>query len=230
MGLEDKGLIDEIYWSQVYNSTIAGSKWLKDKSVSPGRWAVGYNYLYVLYRILNDVKPENIMEMGLGQSTRVIAQYAACYKAHHIVFEENKDWTEFFSLGFDGLSEYTQIKHCDIKRELFKNENVPVYEGFKDFLNEDRKKYQLFSIDAPIQGSDNFSRIDVLNCIPNNLGDDFVMMFDDCGWNIHANTIIEVKKALDSHGIKYTSSVYSGYDWKKVVVIASEGWSFLTTL
>lgn len=76
---DDLSALEEIRWGQIYNSTIAGSEWLKDQSVSPGRWAVGYNYLYILYRILNDVKPTNILELGLGQSTKLMAQYAAFY-------------------------------------------------------------------------------------------------------------------------------------------------------
>ncbi len=38
-------------WAEIYNDTTEGSDWLTDTSFSPGRWAVGYQYLYVLYRI-----------------------------------------------------------------------------------------------------------------------------------------------------------------------------------
>ena len=32
----DFTILDELYWAQVYNSTIQNSAWLGDKSVSPG--------------------------------------------------------------------------------------------------------------------------------------------------------------------------------------------------
>ena len=40
--------IQSMYWGQIYNSTIIDSDWLLDKSISPGRWAAGYEYMYVL--------------------------------------------------------------------------------------------------------------------------------------------------------------------------------------
>ena len=52
----------------------------KDKSFSPGRWAVGYPYLYVLYRALDEVQTAADPRTGPGQSTRMIAQYAAAHE------------------------------------------------------------------------------------------------------------------------------------------------------
>ena len=60
-------------WAAIFNNTIHDSTWLKDRSFSPGRWAVGYQFLYVMYRILNEIKPERILELGLGQSTRMLS-------------------------------------------------------------------------------------------------------------------------------------------------------------
>ena len=96
----DLTLLDELYWAQIYNSTIQNSNWLEDKSVSPGRWAVGYNYLYVLYRILDDIRPSHILELGLGQSTKIIGQYAAFCglpeQIEHVVVEHDDEWKQFF--------------------------------------------------------------------------------------------------------------------------------------
>ena len=79
----------EAVWAQIFNNTISESLWLKDKTFSPGRWAVGYPYLYVMYRVLNETRPKRILELGLGQSTRMIAQYAAAFQdVEHIVVEQ----------------------------------------------------------------------------------------------------------------------------------------------
>ena len=51
-----------------------GLEWL-DETISitgDGAWAVGYDYLSVLCKILQIMKPQNILEMGLGQSSKVI--------------------------------------------------------------------------------------------------------------------------------------------------------------
>ena len=91
----------EAVWAQIFNNTISESLWLKDKTFSPGRWAVGYPYLYVMYRVLNETRPKRILELGLGQSTRMIAQYAAAFQdVEHIVVEHDPEWVEFFCNDF----------------------------------------------------------------------------------------------------------------------------------
>lgn len=68
-----EAISSENVWANIFNNTISNSPWLKDKSFSPGRWGVGYAYLYVMYRVLNEIRPRRILELGLGQSTRMIA-------------------------------------------------------------------------------------------------------------------------------------------------------------
>ena len=50
---------DEILWARIWNDTKIGIPWIEGlQSVSPGRWAVGYNYLYIMTRILNEMNPK----------------------------------------------------------------------------------------------------------------------------------------------------------------------------
>lgn len=65
----------ELIWANVFHDTVCESQWFLDKSLSLGRAAIGYNFAYVLYRCLNEVNPENILELGLGQSTQIVMQY-----------------------------------------------------------------------------------------------------------------------------------------------------------
>lgn len=109
----DLTILDELYWAQIYNSTIQNSAWLEDKSISPGRWAVGYNYLYVLYRILDDIRPSHILELGLGQSTKLIGQYAIFPEVSgnikHVVVEHDAEWSKFFFGRNKSLCQNTQV-------------------------------------------------------------------------------------------------------------------------
>ena len=65
---EVKGINKEILWGEIFNNTVSNSDWLTDRSFSPGRWAVGYQYLYSVYRILDIIKPQSILELGLGKA------------------------------------------------------------------------------------------------------------------------------------------------------------------
>ena len=69
-----KGQTDEIVWARIWDDSKRGMKWIEDlPSISPGRWAVGYNYIYVLTRILNEMKPDRILDLGLGISSTIIS-------------------------------------------------------------------------------------------------------------------------------------------------------------
>ena len=58
---------------------------------------MGYQYLYAVYRILNTVKPKKILELGLGQSTKLLSQYAKTNKeVKHIVVEHDQEWIDFY--------------------------------------------------------------------------------------------------------------------------------------
>ena len=91
----------EAVWAQVFHDTVTESTWFTRQALSPGRWAAGYPFLYVLYRILDEARPTFILELGLGQSTKLTAQYAASNPAsQHIVVEHDPEWIAAFEANF----------------------------------------------------------------------------------------------------------------------------------
>lgn len=131
-------LVPEIFWANIYHDTIVESEWLKDKTISPtGSMgaAVGYNFLYPLYRILDEMHPKNILETGLGQSTRLTAQYAGYYKANHSVVEHEPSWAKFFSESFKGMSNYTKIYVTPLYEADYEGNKYLAYKNFDKILN-----------------------------------------------------------------------------------------------
>ena len=218
----------EAVWAQIFNNTISGSLWLKDKTFSPGRWAVGYPYLYVMYRVLNETRPKRILELGLGQSTRMIAQYAAAFQdVEHIVVEHDPEWVEFFCNDFP-IPKNTKV--VMLKREMvpYKDaEAVRVFKGFKETFQG--QKFDFISVDAPL-GADmkQYSRIDVLNLIPDGLEGNFAIMIDDCDRIGETHTVAEIENKLQETNVAYKRGRYSGR--KDCVVICSERQGFLSSL
>lgn len=218
----------EAVWGEVFRDSIVGSQWLKTKCFSPGRWAVGYQYLYVLYRILNSVRPRTILELGLGQSTSMITQYADYEEGvTHRVVEHDSEWIDYYRQEFE-VSAKTEIINLNISKMLFKNQyELYHYEQFRE--NLDDLKYDFISIDAPFGHVDNeFSRIDVLDLIPDCLASSFVIMVDDVNRKGEQNMIRLLKEILDKNGIEYSSGMYVGD--KDTYTIASMDKKFVCTL
>ena len=200
----------EAVWAQIFNNTISESLWLKDKTFSPGRWAVGYPYLYVMYRVLNETRPKRILELGLGQSTRMIAQYAAAFQdVEHIVVEHDPEWVEFFCNDFP-LPKNTKVVMLEREMVPYKDaEAVRVFKGFKETFQG--QKFDFISVDAPLGGDmKQYARIDVLNLIPDGLSDHFVIMVDDCNRIGETNTVKEIQQCLADYQIGHQTGWYQG--------------------
>ena len=225
---ESKNINKEILWAETFNNTISDSNWLKDKSFSPGRWAVGYQYLYAVYRILNAVKPKKILELGLGQSTKLLSQYAKANKdVKHIVVEHDQEWIDFYKKENE-VSENTEILKLEREYRKYKNDDKVL--AFKDFKeNLKGQKFDFISIDAPLGANAKiYARVDVLEILPECLEEDFVMVIDDYNRNGEKNTVNEIERILKEHNISYCKGIY--YGEKECMVISSEKLKFVCSM
>jgi len=218
----------EAVYAHVFHDTIIDSSWLRNKTFSPGRWAVGYQMLYVMYRILDEVRPRSILELGLGQSTKMISQYVmnSGEDVHHTVMEHDPKWIDFFKKQYT-LDSTTEIKLLPLKMEEYNGNEVRVYDGFTDAIRDHR--YDFIVIDAPMGGDmKENARIDVLKNLPGCLDESFVILMDDTNRSGEMNTIHEMENLLDERGISFASGKYQGN--KGCYVIASSELAFLCSM
>ena len=223
-----KRTLDEIVWAHVFNNAISDSSWLDECSLCPGRWAMGYVELYILYRTLNEFNPKSILELGLGQSTRMIAQYAKMDKnILHKVVENDSDWIDFIRKNYD-FAINTDIIQLDNEMISYNGiENVRVYKDFKEQMGI--HKYDLIVVDAPL-GSDmkHYSRIDILSILPECLEKSFVIILDDAERSGERGTIREIDETLTQNGIEFKRNIYHGN--KDVCIWTSMDWGFLCSM
>ncbi|MDD7698431.1 MAG: hypothetical protein SPH50_01320 [Methanobrevibacter smithii] len=215
---------EENNWANIFNSTISSTNWLKNKSFSPGRWAAGYPFLYILYRVLDEAKPESILELGLGQTTKMITQYVQYYNIkNHFLVEHDTSWINICKQTMD-LSN-TKIINLALDTKLVDNNPVTIYRDFDKAF--DNMRFSLLSIDAPF-GSEYISRIDTLSIIPQCLDDNFVILIDDCERTGEQQLVKEIKKRLTENNIKFCYGSYEGL--KKTDIIVSDNLKFFTSI
>ena len=218
----------ETVWAEVFNNTVAKSSWLLDKSFSPGRWAVGYPNLYVTYRVLNEIKPKKILELGLGQSTRMFSQYAAAHKGtEHIVVESDADWISFFESNYE-LTDHSKLMKFDYEiMQYDESTSVRVFKGLSDFAKN--QKFDFITIDAPWSGDQTqLSRIDILLSIPECLSENFIILFDDCERAAENNALSKMEEKLRQYNIEFARGRYTGK--KDCVILCAKHLKFLTSM
>jgi len=202
-----------------FDRAMNESKWLRSKDFSAGRSAVSNYYLYTMYRILDSGQFYDALDIGMGQTSKMLGQYANfCDKFNHTIVEESQEWISVFSKSMK-LSNNVNILQMDYTMENIDGEDVRVYEGFGEKLKD--KKFDFISIDAPI-GKDmkNRSRIDIFKIFPKCLKSSWIIMIDDVGRQGESNTLTEITDILEKNNHPYCLKIHEGI--RKFAIIASE--------
>ena len=120
--------------AQLFRGAIEDCPWLRYKSFAPGGWAMDNAALYTLFRILNEVKPARILEFGLGQSSKLVHQYAQFSNGvSALTIEHDRDWIDFFCKGLPSEIELT-IKRVDTEMVNYNGFETLSYKNIKNYL------------------------------------------------------------------------------------------------
>lgn len=214
---------NELIYANVFNSSISNSEWLKDKSFSLIKGASNYSFMYCLYYILDEIKPENILEFGLGQTSKMTTQYAKHFNKNLKIVDHNQEWIDVFSKNID-LNDKTKIYHKNLIDVEIEGVTSDKYESLEDItLNN---KFDLIIIDGPIGVKRKYPRTNILDLIPNNINpDNFIIILDDAERDGETNTANFIFKKLEENNVSYIKSYKVGL--KTQLVITSLQYEFL---
>lgn len=216
-------LLQEIKAGEVFINSIADSNWMFSKGFSPSGWSASFTFLYALFRILNDCNPTSILEMGIGQTTKMTSQYVAFKNkaAKLLVIDHNQYWIDLFKSQITD-SENLQILKLDLENALFNGEKTSVY---KDLVKNVRTtKFDLIIVD----GGDRKYRTSVFDLIPQNLSSSFVIVIDDYHFQDKKQMGQALLAKLKNEKIAHGTAIFSGM--KKQLVIFSPNFSFLKSI
>lgn len=223
----------ELKYGLLFNDIIKDSKWLKNKNFSLINSDSNYSFMYVLYRILDKVKPKNILEFSLGQTTKMTTQYVDSNKESKLtVIDSNQEWIDLFSDNLI-LSENVHLAFCDL--ELFKFESTENYH-YKNLSNiVGDNKFDLIIINGPqgfLSGAYDvlieYPRSDIWDLIDDNLNGEFIIIMDNYNRAGEKNTIQELKKLLNKKNILFYTYKVSGLT--EQFIICSEQNKFINDL
>lgn len=217
-------ILEELEWAHIYHDTIRSRHWLQEISISPGRWAANYSFLYILVQILGQYKPAKIIEFGLGESSKLITSFCKheIPSATHTVLEHDRVWVEHFQSKFT-LSSNTRILETDLKEVTIKNNPVTCYSN----IEQVKQAFDLYVIDGPY-GSDHFSRYDIHALLKHSMADEFIVIIDDYNRSGEQETAKDVIKLLAEKNIETFSGIYSGK--KSQLVICTGKYKYAASL
>ena len=218
----------EILYSSVFRDTIRESEWLKRKDFSLIKGAANYSLAYLLYRILNEACPKNILELGLGQSSKITSQYANHFDDVELSIIEGDDvWIDKFSQNID-VTDNIDIIHRDVELFEFEGSENLRFKDISDAVGD--KKFDLIIVDAPQGFAEGYifyeySRSNIWEMIPDNLADDFIIIVDDYERSGEQHTVERLERMLDENNIEY--STYTPSAFKQQHLIFTQKYSFI---
>jgi hypothetical protein len=218
--------LKELEWANVYHDSIRGHEAIEKLPLNIGRWAGNYAFFYILNRILIDFKPKQILEFGLGESTKFISAFCddKLTDTKHTIIEHNSDWKSIFLEKFS-LSPNSEIKLFPIVEQQF---NSKTYNSYNNITSEISTPFDLYIIDGPI-GTSNYSRFDIVNLAAKFSKDsEFIILLDDYERNGEKETGEELLHTLNRLGINFTFKEFQGN--KSVLVIATEKYKYITSV
>lgn len=214
---------NEILYAEVLKNCTENSNWLKKQDFTLTLGAANYSFIFILFKILDEIKPKRILEMGLGQTTKLTSQYANFYQDSFLdVIEHNQEWIDFFGQKLN-LSENINIHNKNLINFLLNETKSDKYDSLEDVVQS--KKYDLIIIDGPFGFDRIYPRTNVLDLIPNNLAENFIIILDDAERRGEKNTANLIFQKLDENNIKFKKSYKVGL--KTQLVITSPDYEYI---
>ena len=199
---------------------------MENLSLSPGRMAGNYSFLYILTKILINCKPQKILELGLGESTKLISEFIKneLTSSTHFVVEHDNSWISFFNNSYK-LSNNSHVIQCELNQKHVKGYQTNSYSNLIEKAGYD---FDFYVIDGPF-GSSEYSRYDIVTISENfSINQKFIILIDDYSRKGEKQTTQDLLDLFNNKGIESYSGVYSGD--KDQIIIVSKEFKFLTTL
>lgn len=190
--------------------------------------AASASLMLLLFKCLQLCRPRKILELGSGQTTKMLGNYFRDNPGTYILtLEQDKQWTEILGpyISYNGRCHDYRFSQLGTKKFICGGADVEVStQWFQDVKDVQSHKFNLILVDGP-NGADMYSRSGILEYLPEILDNTFVIIFDDAERYGEITTIRLLRKLLDNTKVEYTSFEVNGI--KRQYVFCSKNVEFL---
>jgi predicted O-methyltransferase YrrM len=196
------------------------SSWFKCNDFSGYHAAADFAMLFGLYRVLERFRPKSILELGAGESTRMIAQYTNTFAdSTCLTIDHNPYWIELIKENFPLAKDRHTCKTAELVAQTFENQPIKVYKNLDEIAKAHAESYDLIIVDGG-DSSDNFSRLSVLRCL-DLLAPTFTILIDDLDRNGEGHLLQLMNLYFNSRNIQISCKFIQENGLNKQMIISS---------
>ena len=181
-----------------------------------------------LLKCLISVRPRSVLELGSGQTTKLLANYyAENPDAYVLSLENNEAWAQTVRKLITLEGKCHDIRYSPLESYEFSLDGLGLtirtnwYQHTEELSNHN---FDLILVDGP-NGTPHLSRSGILKYIPEILAPSFVIIIDDAGRYGEISTIQVLKRLLKSRGVDFLCWEMNGI--KRQYVLCSKTLAFL---
>lgn len=218
--------LNPAYRETIYQASyfeLAGrATWLQDIPLSsPSGGTASFSQLYLLLSILNRAQPRRLLELGVGQSSKLLDQYAREHAASVVHIDEDAAWLR------DSIVEDASVSGvlAPLVPTQVESRHIEWYG-----CPRPHERFDLLLVDGPVAFSraHRFNRLGVLAWVPEVLQDEFAIIVDDSTRKGERALIASILQTLHAAGIAVVVGEIVGATSQ--VIIASASYASFTYL
>ena len=219
------------YHATKFSQTIKDCPWLKYKGFSFGDsvgdfyWAMDALALHNIFRILEDAKPKIILEFGLGQSSKMVHQYAEYYKANALTIEHDQDWINYIKNHASQIN--FNVCQADLESVEINGTKTTSYKNIVNICSSALSKTGGHFIVLDGFSGQHYSRPPILDFV-RELGEDFCIFMHDSERVGEQETLSLLYKKLNQNGTEFLQRNYNST--KQHTIVCSKSWKFLISI
>lgn len=161
--------------------------------IYPSKGGANYSLLYLVARIVADLPISNVLELGVGATTKIIHHFSTARNFRHVAVDDSPDWANRMSQMLEMPVTLLPRMECE-----FRGVTCQKYDISSLHPND---RFDFIVVDGPA-GSKRYSRMAAIELVRDRLMDDFILLFDDSNRPGETETISECRSILAERKIE----------------------------
>ena len=188
----------DVYWYDECCKFLKENEWTKMGSISLyDHHALPWREMVELQLILREYKPTAVLELGLGESTKLIAQYAEHTGAKHIIIDEDYQYSKSFLAACPTVFAKTKVYISPLLEAKKGNQRYCCFKNTKKIV--DNVKFHMLIQHCPRGGDVPYADIGMY--IGDLLENDFVILIEKADGATERMFVHDIVEILQEHSI-----------------------------